>query len=852
MSGSTIASSIDHSVTLGGTGYFSPLVITASGTINGSAPGAALYIPSGVSPAVVKNAGRILGGAGAVVGGTGYAGADGIAIATGAGVTNTGNIVGGAGGVGAANSAGTYNSGDGGIGVNITAGGVKLTNASVITGGAGGYVGYLYHGYSNHYYKTPNVGPVTGTASTPAAGGDGMDIAAGSQLRNTGQITGGAGGGANPNADGGFGGDGGNGVSDFSGRLINTGTIQGGGGGDGGAGLYITGAGAFGSNTGQIIGGGSTAEPGSANYGGYGVIVYNHASFQNSGTVSGGVGVAGALVTDATLINRGVIQAGPDNGGKGYDNMAQGIMFESGRLVNDGIILGGDVTTPGGYAGYGVMAFQGFTNAGQITGGNVGYGFGVHGGAAVLDVEGRIANSGTITGGQGGNVNGTSKGGAGGGGGGGVILEGGGGASTLSSILVNTGAIIGGNGGLDNHFMGGIGGTGVNAAADIAGDKTIINHGAITGGTGGTGGYYGGNGGAGGIAGGNAGPNGFIAMVTNTGAFTGGNGGAATGASHQRPPTGGVGGDGFFVSTGKFLNTGTVSGGNGGSSVSNKGGLGGAGMVATYGSSIVNHGVITAGAGGAGRYGGIGGEGVYLTNSTLINAGTISGGAGGIGTKTSGTAGAAVYLKSDSTLIIDPGAAFNGLVTAQAGSADTLELSGQSIAALTGIGTSFTGFATIGFADDAAWTISGLANGLDNGQAITGFTSADAIVLTNAKTANGTVTVATAGTVSIDAGGTIYALDIAGATVGETNFQFADYTLTEASGAMAFLAPAAAHTAAASQDLAALFASPARIEDFSTRLDAAFTLSAEMLPGSVHELVRQQRNLVPPTVTLHA
>jgi hypothetical protein len=115
---------------------------------------------------------------------------------------------------------------------------------------------------------------------------------------------------------------------------------------------------------------------------------------------------------------------------------------------------------------------------------------------------------------------------------------------------------------------------------------------------------------------------------------------------------------------------------------------------------------------------------------------------------------------------------------------------------LSGIGTQFTGFGKIAFANGAHWTVAGDTAGLASGQAITGFRPGDAITLTDAGASSGSVSVAKAGVVSIDAGGVISKLDIAGATVGETNFKFSNYTLTESSQpAMAFLAPPAEATA---------------------------------------------------------
>jgi hypothetical protein len=183
--------------------------------------------------------------------------------------------------------------------------------------------------------------------------------------------------------------------------------------------------------------------------------------------------------------------------------------------------------------------------------------------------------------------------------------------------------------------------------------------------------------------------------------------------------------------------------------------------------------------------GGVSGVGVLLYGSnTLINSGTISGGDAAV-IMTSR------YTHDVGTLIVENGAVFNGSVAALGN--DVLEFAGTSKTAMTGIGTQFIDFGKIDFASGASWTISGDKAGLASGQAITGFGPADAITLTDAGASSGSVSVATAGVVTIDAGGVMSKLDIAGATVGETNFKFSNYTLTESpEPAMAFLAPPAA------------------------------------------------------------
>jgi hypothetical protein len=195
-------------------------------------------------------------------------------------------------------------------------------------------------------------------------------------------------------------------------------------------------------------------------------------------------------------------------------------------------------------------------------------------------------------------------------------------------------------------------------------------------------------------------------------------------------------------------------------------------------------------------------------------------------------------------------------VAATAGGHDTLAFAGKSAAAVTGIGTQFTGFGTFAFAEGAEWTIAGTQAGLASGEQITGFTTTDAIILTDAA-ASGAVSVVTAGTVSIDAGGTIYNLDIAGATVGETNFQFAHHTLIETdalietNAAMRFLAPAASQGIASAGHAAALFTLPA-IENFWLRAAPVVTGAVATLHGFRQDLSRPHENTLLPAVTLHA
>jgi hypothetical protein len=165
-------------------------------------------------------------------------------------------------------------------------------------------------------------------------------------------------------------------------------------------------------------------------------------------------------------------------------------------------------------------------------------------------------------------------------------------------------------------------------------------------------------------------------------------------------------------------NTGAIAGGVGGVVFGGYGGTGGGGVIADFGASVFNKGTIGGGAGGSAAffgkvpYGGNGGVGVYLDGGSLTNAGTISGGAGGVGTSTSGTHGLAVeFGPAANTLVLDPGAVFDGLVAANASVNDVLLLAGTG-GTLSGLGTQFTGFSTLAERPGADWTLgaSTLAN----------------------------------------------------------------------------------------------------------------------------------------------
>jgi hypothetical protein len=288
--------------------------------------------------------------------------------------------------------------------------------------------------------------------------------------------------------------------------------------------------------------------------------------------------------------------SGAIGGGAGFGRGGSGVSNAGkvARLTNTGTISGGEgiSSRPGGMGvgGAGVSNETGATigalvnqAGGLISGGNIGSGGSGPGGAGVFNAGTitRLANSGTINGGNGGN---------------GIFGGGAPGAGVSNSgaiaTLTNSGAIGGGNVGAGS---GDVGGAGVSNAGTIT---KLTNQGTIRGGAG----KFSFSGGAG-VS--NAGT---IRTLSNSGAISGGNGGAA-----------------LFTS---------AAGGAGGAGVSNSGTI----------TTLTNKGKISGGNGGSGgRTGGAGGAGIANSSTigTLTNSGTIHGGRGG-GGPSSGAPGDAI------------------------------------------------------------------------------------------------------------------------------------------------------------------------------------------------------------------
>jgi hypothetical protein len=299
-----------------------------------------------------------------------------------------------------------------------------------------------------------------------------------------------------------------------------------------------------------------------------------------------------------------------------------------------------------------------------------------------------------------------------------------------------------------------------------------------------------------------------VALATlyneNSGTITGG-GGAASDSGTATAGTGGAGVD--LVGAGYVTNQGSIVGGAGGSNDYTPtytypysppigvgaAGAGGAGANVVKGSKLSNYGHITGGSGGNSYYtrGGSGGVGVYVNGGTLLNAGTISGGSGtyggalagdlndgGSGSRGYGASGLAVKFGSVAgTLVVDPGAAFNGNVAANSAVKDVLQLSGAG-GTLSGFGSQFYGFSTLSFAPHAQWTVSGSSAAFEKPLDIQGFALDDTLDLTDLalKPGGSYVFNTISDVLTITEGGTILNLDFNGSFTGE------HFVLTTAAG----------------------------------------------------------------------
>jgi hypothetical protein len=438
----------------------------------------------------------------------------------------------------------------------------------------------------------------------------------------------------------------------------------------------------------------------------------------SSGTLAPSAYRVVGLVSDvagAVIVNDGFIRAGYGGyyygsvyprtlpGGDGVDLTAPATLHNAGTIaggdagfVTFGMIFFGNYLIGAGGDGVHSTSALALSNSGAIDAGvgvTVGYGNAGAGGVGVdIGAGSSVVNSGKITGGGGGYQDTEYPPRA-------LAAEGGAGVELgAGSVLRNTGSIEGGYGGRA-FGPAGAGGAGV-AGVDL----TVVNLGRVSGGHGGPSYAYSGGAGGAGIyvrAGG---------VVTNHGTITGGIGGQA---GFSGVGAGGAGGIGVDLQQGGSLNNfGSISGGYGGQQDGfSAAGTGGIGVELTPGSVSGNHGTITGGAGsgnGQGYPGGNGGAGVVLDGGTLTNWGTISGGAGGYSPTQPGLMGDAVIFGSGvATLVVKPGAVFNGAVQGNAAVNDTLALSGPGSGTLSGLGSQFTSFTTVSETAGATWTLLG-------------------------------------------------------------------------------------------------------------------------------------------------
>jgi autotransporter family porin len=504
---------------------------------------------------------------------------------------------------------------------------------------------------------------VYGSGATGGAGGAAVDFAGGGELNNKGLIFGGMGGNA---VYPGAGGAGGIGVEITSGEIVNQGRITGGGGGSilggsGGAGASAIeiDTGAI-KNTGTIIGGlGGKSGGYYGGVGGVGVHFTSTGTLTNKGTIDGGFG-----------------NYGQEEGGSG----AVGVQMDAlGTVINHGTIKGGS----GGNAGYvrpelggaggnGVdLAGGGFVqNFGDIQGGAGGVSHGgslLTGGAGILVVDGSADNSGIVSGGEGA-YNYRDP----------FALNGGAGVNLTNSNLENSGTITGGGGG------------GYGVSLDQGG--TLTNLGTILGGVGA-------------LPGVGVGLKEAQAFV-NSGVIEGALGDYSanyTGNQYN-------GGAGAYVGATSASNSGRILGGGGGNATYNHGGDGGVGVTIAPGTIFTNTGTIIGGTGGNSSFSsaGNGGAAVVLNGSTFVDGGTIDGGSGGNGSKGNGEEGVAIQFGGKAgTLEISATAKFGGLIEANVAVKDTLILESKGAGALSGLGTTVTGFTTIEEQNKANWTLEG-------------------------------------------------------------------------------------------------------------------------------------------------
>jgi hypothetical protein len=165
-------------------------------------------------------------------------------------------------------------------------------------------------------------------------------------------------------------------------------------------------------------------------------------------------------------------------------------------------------------------------------------------------------------------------------------------------------------------------------------------------------------------------------------------------------------------------NSGTILGGSGNyetAGTSIKSVDGGAGIVLGTSDTLYNGGFIAGGYGGQA----FGGVGVYVGGgSVLYNAGTISGGAGWDGGTTGTVTADSVSFTGAGTLVVEPGAVFNGNVVAD--SQDELILVDPTATELAQVGTLFQGFGTVASVNETSALVATSAGGAHETVTFTG------------------------------------------------------------------------------------------------------------------------------------
>jgi Hint domain len=392
----------------------------------------------------------------------------------------------------------------------------------------------------------------------------------------------------------------------------------------------------------------------------------------------------GPGVTPWTVYNYGSVE--------GPFTVGAGMVFDSAStLMNAGLVVGG-------FRNSTIVMFAGGTVT-NLSGGVIG------GGSSGIEAEGlaTIINGGSITG--------YSALGSGAG----LLLMAGGSVTNYAggTIAGSTGIDLGADGILQND--GWIGAQPVDAGSQIDG---VLFHGSGT--------VY--NGSSGVITGRDAAISGYSDLtVENEGTILGGEIGSAISAGGQST----IYNDSFALISGGYgirfagtiVNAGTILGDSHASDdmgpVVNV--LSGGGVLTNMAGAL-----ISAGEGGVfGLSGAV----------TLTNAGTIAAAAGFDAVSLSGAFSNAVTVA--------PGAVFIGSVEVSDVDADTpvslappvstlVLADGTTIGTITGVGSQFLNFGSIGIEGGARWFLSGNSAGLQNGQTISGFAPGDTIEITGA------------------------------------------------------------------------------------------------------------------------